>query len=114
MEVNRLELRAKLASIMEECGEQPHLYFQPDASVTLFYPCMVYHLKTMTTRKANDRPYHKTIGFDITYITRSPASAVPPRMLSEQYMNFDRYYTSENLHHYAYTYSNTLKEVSHD
>ncbi len=111
MEANRLELRSKLMSIMEECGEEPRLYFQPDASVTLLYPCMVYHLKTMTTRKANDKPYFKTIGFDITYITRSPMSTVPTRMLSEQYMGFDRYYTSENLHHYAYTYTNTLKEV---
>ena len=35
MEVNRLELRNKLISIMEECGEEPRLYFQPDATVTL-------------------------------------------------------------------------------
>jgi hypothetical protein len=114
MEVNRLELRDVLSSIMEDSGEEPHLYFQPPETIKLEYPCMVYHLKTLTSRKANDKPYHKIIGFDITYITRSPASSVPSRMLSEQYMNFDRYYTSENLHHYAYTYSNTLKEVSHD
>lgn len=111
MEANRLALREKLSLLMRECGEEPHLYFQPDASMTLVYPCMVYHLKTLTTRKANDRPYFKTIAFDVTYITRSPASAVPTRMLSEQFMNFDRYYTSENLHHYAYTYTNTLKEA---
>lgn len=111
MEANRLELRTKLASIMEQCGEEPKLYFQPDASMTLMYPCIVYHLKTMTTRMANDRPYHKTIAFDITYITRSPASSVPDRLLDEQYVVFNRYYTAENLHHYAYTYTDTLKEV---
>lgn len=111
MEANRLELREKLISIMEDCGEEPKLYFQPDASMTLEYPCMIYHLRTMTTRKANDMPYFKTIGFDITYVTRSPASLVPGRMLGEQFMSFDRYYTAENLHHYAYTYTNTLKEV---
>lgn len=111
MEANRLELRGILVSVMEECDEEPHLYFQPPENVKLEYPCMVYHLKTMDTRKANDKPYYKTIAFDITYITRSPASDVPTRMLSEQYMNFDRYYTAQNLHHYAYTYTNTLKEV---
>lgn len=111
MEVNRLELSTLLSSIMEECGEEPHLYFQPPESVKLEYPCMIYRLRTMTSRKADDKPYYKTIGFDITYVTRSPNSSVPSRMLSEQYMNFDRYYTSENLHHYAYTITNTLKEV---
>lgn len=114
MEANRLELRQRLSNFMEECGEIPKLYFQPPESVKLEYPCMVYHLKTLTSRKANDRPYHKMIAFDITYITRSPASLVPDRMLSEPLFAFDRYYTAENLHHYAYTYTNTLKEVSHD
>lgn len=114
MEDNRLELREKLSIFMEECGETPKLYFQPAESVKLEYPCMIYHLKTLTSRKANDRPYHKTIAFDITYVTRSPASKVPTRMLAEPLFAFDRYYTAENLHHYAYTYTNTLKEVSHD
>ena len=113
MEVNRLELRDKLSAFMVECGETPKLYFQPPESVKLEYPCMIYHLKTLTSRKANDHPYHKTIAFDITYITRSPASTVPDRMLGEPLFAFDRYYTAENLHHYAYTYTNTLKEVSH-
>lgn len=111
MEANRLALRDKLISIMNDCEEEPHLYFQPDASMTLLYPCMIYHLKTMTTRSADDTAYFKTISFDVTYITRSPVSRVPTRLLAEQFMNFDRYYTSENLHHYAYTYTDTLKEV---
>ena len=114
MEANRLELRERLIKVMEDCGEEPHLYYQPDATVKLEYPCMVYHLKSMTSRYADDNPYHKIISFDITYITRSPASKVPTRMLDEQMFGFDRYYTSENLHHYAYTASNTLKEVSYD
>lgn len=111
MEANRLEVRGKLISIMEDCGEEPHLYYQPDASMTLQYPCMIYHLKTLTTRCADDLPYYKTIAFDITYVTRSPASKVPTRMLDEPQFFFDRYYTAENLHHYAYTTTSTLKEV---
>lgn len=111
MEANRLELREKLQQFMEDCGEIPRLYFQPPETVKLEYPCMIYHLKALTSRKANNRPYHKTIGFDITYITRSPASNVPDRILDEPLFAFDRYYTAENLHHYAYTFTDTLKEV---
>ena len=111
MEANRLELREKLSQFMLDCGETPKLYFQPPESVKLEYPCMIYHLRTMSSRKANNRPYHKTIGFDITYITRSHSSKVPDRMLDEPLFSFDRYYTAENLHHYAYTFTDTLKEV---
>ena len=111
MEASRVILLEKLQSVMTDCGEEPRLYFQPDDSMTLLYPCFDYHLKSLTTRNANDHAYHKKISFDITYITRSPASKVPTRLLDEQFIVFDRYYTSENLHHYAYTYTNTLKEV---
>lgn len=110
MEASRLLLRSKLEGIMEECGEEPHLYFQPPESVRLAYPCMVYHLRTLTSRSADNRPYVKYISFDITYITRSPASKVPARMLEEPLFSFDRYYTAENLHHYSYTYTDNLKK----
>lgn len=111
MEANRLELSDILSSIMEDCGEEPHLYFQPPESVKLIYPCIVYHLRTMTSKYANNQPYKVNIGYDITYITRSPTSKVPTRMVKEPLFGFDRYYTADNLHHYSYTTTNTLKEV---
>lgn len=114
MEGNRLELSEKLEAIMDECDETPHLYFQPPESVKMEYPCMVYHLRTMTSQYADDLPYMLSIGYDITYITRSPTSKVPVRMAKEPCFGFDRYYTADNLHHYAYTTTNTFKEVSND
>lgn len=112
MEVNRQELSSLLSTVMEECGEQPHLYFQPPESVKMEYPCIVYHLRTMTAQYADNRPYTLAIGFDVTYISRSPTSEVPTRLAKEPLFGFDRYYRADNLHHYAYTTTNTLKEVS--
>ncbi len=111
MENNRLELRDILIGIMEECGEEPKLYYQSPESIKLEYPCIIYKLRTMTSSYADNRPYKSNIGFDITYITRDPTSKVPARIVREPMMGFDRYYTASNLHHYAYTYTNTLKEV---
>lgn len=111
METNRLELREILTRIMEECGEEPKLYFQSPESIKLEYPCMIYKLRTMTSNHADNIPYKVNIGYDVTYITRDPTSKVPARMAREPLMGFDRYYTASNLHHYAYTYTNTLKEV---
>lgn len=110
MEVNRKELSAKLSSLMEECGEEPKLYFQPPESVKLEYPCIVYHLRTMTSQYAEDAPYKVNVGFDITYITRSPTSQFPAKIVKQPQIGFDRYYTSDGLHHYAYTFTDTMKE----
>lgn len=114
MEVNRLELSGILEGVMERCGEVPHLYFQPPESVKLEYPCIIYKLRTMTNSYADNAPYMTNIGYDITYITRSPSSKVPTEMVKEPMIGFDRYYTASSLHHYAYTFTNTLKEVSND
>ena len=111
MEVSRLDVSSVLEAAMRECGEEPHLYFQPPESVKLEYPCIIYHLRTMTSQYADDRPYSIAIGYDVTYITRSPTSKVPTRLVKEPLFGFDRYYTADNLHHYSYTTTNTLKEV---
>lgn len=114
MEVNRQELSEKLKQIMWDSGETPKLYFQPPESVKLEYPCIVYHLRTMTSDYADDLPYRVAVGFDITYITRSPNSRVVTAITKLPYISFDRYYVSDNLHHYAYTFTSTMKEETND
>lgn len=114
MEVNRLELSDILSSVMEKCGEEPHLYFQPPESVKLEYPCIIYHMRNLDSRYANDRPYKIDVGYDVMYITRSPISKVPVELVKLPSFRYDRYYTSNGLYHYAYTTVNTLKEVSND
>jgi len=111
MEANRIELRAKLLSALSDCDEDAALYFQPPESVKLEYPCVIYRVATFTTSNADNIHYKKNVTFDVTYITRSSTSKVPSRMLEEPLMSFDRYYTAENLHHYSYRYTDTLKEV---
>ncbi len=110
MAANRKELSDILKSVMAEFGEEPHLYFQPPESVKLQYPCIIYHLRTATTRNANDQPYFKTIGYDVTYITRDPDNKVWEKLASLPKFGFDRYYTADGLHHYAFTSTDVMKE----
>ena len=114
MEVNRLELHDVLSSTMESNGETPHLYFQPPETVKLVYPCIVYRLAFMASDYADDDPYRILVTYDITYITRSPTSKVPTDLTRSHGFTFDRYYVSDNLHHYAYRYTSTLKEEAND
>lgn len=111
MEANRLALRDKLHSIMEECGETPKLYFQPPETVKLEYPCIVYYFNTFLNDYADNAPYHTRLSFTATYITRDYDSKVPIRMAKEPMFRFDRQYTSDNLYHYAYQSTDTYKEV---
>lgn len=114
MEANRLILREILKNAMEEAGEEPNLYFQPPESVKLAYPCIIYSLNDMTNWYADDFPYGTTIRYDFTYITRSPSSKLPAKLVKLKHVGFDRYYVYENLHHYAYTYTTILKEEAND
>lgn len=110
MEVNRLELHEILEEAMRSCGETPLLYYQSPETVKMAYPCIVYRLADLTAGYADDRPYLRTIRFDITYITRSPISKVPDALSLLPQFAFDRYYMFENLHHYAYNATFSTKE----
>lgn len=110
MEVNRKELRELLSAAMEDCGETPKLYYQTPENMKLEYPCIIYKLRTITASYADDRPYKLNVGFEFSYITRSPTSQVPARLAKEPMVGFDRYYVAENLHHYVYTSTTSIKE----
>jgi hypothetical protein len=110
MEANRLELHDILEEAMRASGEAPLLYYQAPESVKLAYPCIIYKLSDLTAEYADDAPYLRTIRFDVTYITRSPITKVPDTLSLLPQFAFDRYYTFENLHHYAYNATFSMKE----
>lgn len=109
---NRIDLSNLLHDVMIECGDDDNVYYQPPESMKLKYPCIIYTLRTLTSDYANNAPYRSTVSYDVTYITRNPDSQVPVKLLSLPQFAFDRYYPFENLHHYAYTTTSTLKEDS--
>lgn len=114
MEASRLHMQGVLEKVMEDAGEAPHVYFQPPESMKMVYPCIVYHMPSIDTIYSNNLPYGHIVEFNVKYITRDPTSKVPRKLLSLPQNRFDTYYTAENLHHYAYTITSTLKEVDYD
>ena len=93
----RQTLQAKL---QELC---PHVYFQPPASISMSYPCFVFSYQDDTKFHADDKPYFVFDRYSITYITKE---AYPTDVLDAldaiRYCDFDRHYTSDNLHHFSY------------
>ena len=97
-----------LTGFQEAVGEEPHAYFQPPESVTMSYPCFVYHESAQPVLSANDKPYLAYRVYEVVYITRDPEPDLPEAMKGLKNVHFDRRYTAENLNHFAFTISGML------
>lgn len=86
------------------------VYYQPPSKLT--YPCVVYDLNDIDTKKANNKTYIKTRGYTLTYYSTCPDPTtiidgeerlVEDVLLELPMCSFDRHYTYDNLHHYVFT-----------
>lgn len=114
MEASRRVIQDILSGVMEECGEEPHVYFQPPESIKLVYPCIIYHISNIDTLYSSNLPYAHFISFETKYISKDSTSKVPNRLLKLPRSRFNTYYTAEKLHHYSYTISISMKEVDNE
>lgn len=97
--MDRSDLDRKLVEIL---GSE-YVYFQPPESVKLHYPCIVYELRSMNTRHADDDIYQMADSYLIKLITRDADTSLRKGLLrSFHYIRFDRSFRSDNLYHYTY------------
>lgn len=95
---NRTTLSKQLHTLVSNC------YYQPPASVSLKYPCIVYSRQGEKTRRADDDIYNNFIRYTLTYIDTKPDSPVVDKIArSFRFCSFDRVFISDNLYHYTYT-----------
>ena len=93
--------RKDLSSVLHTiCG---NVYFQPSASIKLSYPCIIYKLEKMNVLYADNDPYRLYDKYSVTYITRDPDDKNIHRIAMLRLCSFDRSYSADNLHHYAYS-----------
>jgi hypothetical protein len=95
----RLDLHEILATIL---GSR-NVYFQPPATVTILYPCIIYHRSQINIKQADDSIYKYTIGYMVTVIDQDPDSLIPEKLLALPLCRFDRHYTADNLNHDVFT-----------
>lgn len=101
----RYELQEKFEQIMEPKVSDPEkvedsVCFQPDASVKLDYPCILYHLTRLYFQHADDMPYIGKDQYTVTVVDRNPDSQIAKEIIqSFRYASFDRRYVADNLYH---------------
>jgi len=93
----RIDLSAKLHEILD------HVYFQPPATITMSYPCIVYSLSGEKPIRADDKKYANTKRYTITVVDTNPDSQYPDMVGELPFSSAERPYTADGLYHYPYT-----------
>ena len=96
--MKRLELHNQLVDTLGSSA----VYFQPPESVKLQYPCIIYNLSYVDTTSADNLPYINHYRYLVTLITRNPDDPLIEAIKNLPQCKFDRYFTSDQLHHYSY------------
>ena len=79
-----------------------NVYFQPDANVRMQYPAIIYEIDDQDAIYANNDPYRRTDGYQVTLIDRNPD--VPVRLKIETLRaRFVRAFVSDGLNHRIYS-----------
>ena len=98
-----MDRRLKLNQLLRDILGSDNVYYQPPMSISIKHPCIIYSLKRIDSKYADDTSYHSRKGYDIIVIDRDPDSAIPDRIGALPYVSFDRCYVSDNLNHSVFT-----------
>lgn len=83
-------------------GLCPNVYYQPPATISMKYPCIVVSLDRITARYADNNPYSLNTCYNLTYICRDPDNEMKYRLAQLSKCSFERAYSADNLHHYSF------------
>jgi hypothetical protein len=95
--------RADLHDILSAIPGVAAVYFQPPASVSLTYPCIIYDLTDISLKHADNLPYMSTNEYTLTLIDKNPDSSIKLEISKLRGIRFSRYFGSDGLNHYVFT-----------
>lgn len=99
MAQSRLSLQSKLS----EVAGVAKVYYQPDKSLSLVYPCIIYRKTGRFANFSNNGVYTKYYEYQITVIDRNPDSAIPEIVEDFRYCSMGRAFNQNNLYHNNFT-----------
>lgn len=94
--------RQQLHDILVDLLGSSNVYFQPPASLTMKYPCIIYKRDDSRVAHANNAPYNRRKRYQVTVIDRNPDSDIPDKVADLPLCVFDRFYAADNLNHDVY------------
>ena len=100
-----MDHRPILQSTLEKIPGIKKVYFDPPKDLKMEYPCIKFSLDNRSSVYANNKRYINGESYVITFITNNVRTAISVCEKLEEipYMDFDRPYIADGLHHYVYT-----------
>lgn len=93
----------KLRSILVDILHSDKVYYNPNESVRMSYPCIRFNLNGIRKDSADDGAYMKHRTYTIVLIHRDPDNLVVNDILDLPMCSFDRSYVVDNLYHFVFT-----------
>lgn len=94
--------RLDLQTLLESIPGVTEVYFQPPASISMTYPCIVYVWSDISPDYANNKPYRLSNEYTLTIMDRNPDSVIVSEVASLQSSRFIRSYKADGLNHYVF------------
>lgn len=92
--------RIQLHKLLEQILGSTNVYFEPPESIKMKYPCIVYGLDDIYSRKADNISYTTTKHYQVTCIGKDPDTILPDKILEEiKTSSYERRFKSDNLIH---------------
>lgn len=99
MAQSRSSLQTKLSSI----AGVVKAYYQPDKSLSLKYPCIVYRRTGRFVNRADNGVYTKYYEYQVTVIDRAPDSPIAEVIEDYKFCEMGRQITQNSLYHSNFT-----------
>ena len=99
-----MDRRQELQNLLMNILGSANVYFQPPSGHRIKYPCIIFERAGIQTTKADNKMYHRTTRYSLTYIRLDPTETeVIDRLLELPMCTHDRFYTSDGLNHDTFT-----------
>lgn len=93
--------RLQLQALLETFGAEK-VYFQAPSSDYMLYPCIVYGIDDESTKYADNNPYNRTLGYQVTVMDRNPDSLIPSKVAALPMSSFRRFFVVDGLNQTVY------------
>lgn len=98
-----MKTRLDLQYNLEEILGSNNVYFQPDISVKMHYPAIVYSINRRDAILADDDRYVPTPNYKLVYISKTYDEATIEKILKLPWCGHDTSYKSDGMYHDVFT-----------
>ena len=78
------------------------VYFQPPSMDKMIFPCIVYNIDDEFVNFADNNPYNRVLGYEITVMDRRPDSDIREKVAQMPMTKMTRTFRANGLNHFVF------------